>query len=105
MDFLQTCFYGVFELPLPRNAQKRTKKKAKKKKGRMVGGWVWNLANVRGGPSIFFAGPPSRRLKGRQKKGGENNRRSCFFVFLAVGGRPAGSWEVFYCTTTRARGV
>jgi hypothetical protein len=29
--------YGVFELPLPRNAQKRTKKKVKKK-SRMVGG-------------------------------------------------------------------
>jgi hypothetical protein len=27
MDFLQKYFYGVFELPLPRNAQKRTKKK------------------------------------------------------------------------------
>jgi hypothetical protein len=25
MDFLQKHFYGVFELPLPRNAQKRTK--------------------------------------------------------------------------------
>jgi hypothetical protein len=23
----------------------------------MVGGWVWDLANVRGGPSIFFGGP------------------------------------------------
>jgi hypothetical protein len=23
----------------------------------MVGGWVWDLVNVRGGPSIFFAGP------------------------------------------------
>jgi hypothetical protein len=31
--------YGVFELPLPRNAQKRTKKKVKKKKvGWRVGG-------------------------------------------------------------------
>jgi hypothetical protein len=31
MDFLQKYFNGVFELPLPRNAQKRAKKKAKKK--------------------------------------------------------------------------
>jgi hypothetical protein len=31
MDFLQTYFYGVFELPLPRNAQKRAKNKSKKK--------------------------------------------------------------------------
>jgi hypothetical protein len=31
MDFFAKIFYGVFELPLPRNAQKRTKKKVKKK--------------------------------------------------------------------------
>jgi hypothetical protein len=31
MDFLQKVFYGVFELPLLRNAQKRHKKKKKKK--------------------------------------------------------------------------
>jgi hypothetical protein len=39
-DFLPKYFCGVFEPPLPRNAQKRTKKKVKKKKSRMVGGWV-----------------------------------------------------------------
>jgi hypothetical protein len=32
MDFPQKVFYGVFELPLLRNAQKRHKKKKKKKK-------------------------------------------------------------------------
>jgi hypothetical protein len=37
MDFLPKYFYGVFELPLPRNAQKRTKTKSRKK-SRMVGG-------------------------------------------------------------------
>jgi hypothetical protein len=37
MYFLQKYFNGVFELPLPRNAQKRTKKKIKKKK---FGWWV-----------------------------------------------------------------
>jgi hypothetical protein len=58
MDFLQTYFYGVFELPLPRNARKRTEKKhAKGKKSRRVGGWVWYLAHVRGGSSIFVCGP------------------------------------------------
>jgi hypothetical protein len=57
MDFLQKYMYGVFELPLPRNAQKRTKKKSQEKKSRMVGGWVGDLVNVRGGPSIFFGGP------------------------------------------------
>jgi hypothetical protein len=55
-DFLPKYFYGVFELPLLRNAQKRTKKKSQEKKSRMVGGWVRDLANVRGGPSIFFFG-------------------------------------------------
>jgi hypothetical protein len=42
MDFLQKYVYGVFELPLPRNAQKRTKKKSQEKKvgRRTVGGWV-----------------------------------------------------------------
>jgi hypothetical protein len=41
MDFLQKCFYGVFELPLPRNAQKRTKKSQGKKVGWWVGGsWI-----------------------------------------------------------------
>jgi hypothetical protein len=38
MDFLQKYFYCVFELPVPRNARKRTKKNAKKKKS--AGGWV-----------------------------------------------------------------
>jgi hypothetical protein len=39
-----------------KNAQKRTKTKtkAKRKKSRVVGGWVWDLANARGGPSNFF---------------------------------------------------
>jgi hypothetical protein len=37
MDFLQKCVYGVLELPLPRNAQKRTKKKSRKQK---FGWWV-----------------------------------------------------------------
>jgi hypothetical protein len=39
MDFLQKYFYGVFELPLPRNAQKRTKNKNKAKE-KKVGWWV-----------------------------------------------------------------
>ena len=56
MDFLLKHFYGVFELPLPRNAQKRTKKKVKGEK-KSDGGWVWDLVNGRGGPSIFFCRP------------------------------------------------
>jgi hypothetical protein len=38
MDFLQKPFYGVFELPLPKNAQERTKTKSQEKRSRMVGG-------------------------------------------------------------------
>jgi hypothetical protein len=36
---IRKYFYGVFELALPRNAQKRTKNKSRKKSW-MVGGWV-----------------------------------------------------------------
>jgi hypothetical protein len=56
MDFLQKHFNGVFELPLPRNAQSLTKKKTRETKSRVVGGcgWVYDLANARG-PLIFFA--------------------------------------------------
>jgi hypothetical protein len=70
MDFLQKHFNGVFELPLPRNAQKRTLKKKKKKKSRVVVvgqcQGVWDLADVRGG------GRPSKKkmrrpLEGRPK--------------------------------------
>jgi hypothetical protein len=98
--FLQNVFCSVFELPslrntrkrdktkkveeklpLPRNAQKRTKNKSQgKKKSRMVGGWVGGLVNVRGGPSILFLAAPrlgigllrskfqGPRAKGRRKK-------------------------------------
>jgi hypothetical protein len=38
-----------------RKASKNVLKKDLKKKS--AGGWVWDLANTRGGPSIFFAGP------------------------------------------------
>jgi hypothetical protein len=38
MNFLQKHFNGVFELPLPRNAQKRTQKNPQKKVGWWVGG-------------------------------------------------------------------
>jgi hypothetical protein len=76
MDLLQKHFYGVFELPLRRNAQKRTKKKSQEKKSRMVGGWVWDLANVRGGSVDFiFAGPSpvaaaAEQTGGRRSSGG-----------------------------------
>jgi hypothetical protein len=59
MYLLQKYFNGVLELPLPRNARKRTKKKQEKKS---VGGWV-GLGYSKytryggGGPSIFLAAP------------------------------------------------
>jgi hypothetical protein len=39
-DLLPKYCYGVFELPLPKNAQKRTLKRNQGKKSRLVGGWV-----------------------------------------------------------------
>jgi hypothetical protein len=65
-DFLPKYLYGVFELPLPRNAQKRTKKNPRKKKAgcRVVTGgfkfkiWIQQMYGYggpgTGGPSIFF---------------------------------------------------
>jgi hypothetical protein len=57
MDFSQKQFCAVFELTLLRNAQKRTKTKPRGEKSRLVGGWVWDLANARGVRRFVFAGP------------------------------------------------
>jgi hypothetical protein len=55
MDFLQTN-YGVFELPLPRNAQKRTKKN--QRKWFSGGGWVGlGFSEYTGGSVEFFWWP------------------------------------------------
>jgi hypothetical protein len=55
--------YGVFELPLPRNAQKRTQKKSQEKKVGGVGGWVWDLVKARGlSVELFFGGPSVDRI-------------------------------------------
>jgi hypothetical protein len=81
MDFLQKYVYSVFELPLPRNAQKRTKKKVKEKNSRMAGGGrVWDLANARGGLSIFFFRPLVARCQGATKK---KKRRTYLPTFFA----------------------
>jgi hypothetical protein len=79
-DFLPKYFYGVFELPLPRNAQKLTKKKAKKKKS--DGGWVGlRFSKCTGGPVDFFGGPspcgvwqpePDGRRRAAQNKSNVN---------------------------------
>jgi hypothetical protein len=65
MDFLRTYFYGVFELPLPRNAQKRTKKKSRKKKS--DGGWVGlRFSKCTGGSvDLFLAAPRGHLVRWR----------------------------------------
>jgi hypothetical protein len=65
--FLWHIIYGVFELPLPRNAQKRTKNKIKKKK---VGWWVGlRFSKCTGGPVVCFCRPLARTAKGRSPAG------------------------------------
>jgi hypothetical protein len=54
MDFLQNHFVVAFNSPCRETLKNVLKKKVKGKKSRMAGGWVWDLANVRGGQSIFF---------------------------------------------------
>jgi hypothetical protein len=57
MDLLQKYVYGVFELPLPRNAQKRTKKTSQGKK-KSDGGWVGlGFSKCTGGSVDFFCRP------------------------------------------------
>jgi hypothetical protein len=51
-------FFGVFEPPLPRNAQKRTKKKSQGKK-KSDGGWVGlRFSKCTGGSVDFFLAAP-----------------------------------------------
>jgi hypothetical protein len=61
---LKKHFYGVFELPLPRNAKKRTKKKAKKTYLGLVGSSEVNqiYAKVR---HFFFGGHLGAKALGR----------------------------------------
>jgi hypothetical protein len=57
MDFLQKYFYRVFELPLPRNAQKRI---LKKKPQKIFGvGWFHSEVNqiYAGVRRVFFGVP------------------------------------------------
>jgi hypothetical protein len=97
MDFLQTYFYGVVLLPLPRNAPK----KSQEKKSRVVDGWVWDLANVRGGPSIFvlfFVDPSDFEQKAEL--------RSQWLIFpgLACAAHPAyKSRGICVCNSTSNR--
>jgi hypothetical protein len=75
MDFLPKHFCRVFELPLPRTAQKRTKKSLKKYFG--VGWFLESQSNIRRGPSCFFFSAPckqqSRKAKTKKRGGGKIN--------------------------------
>jgi hypothetical protein len=52
-----------------RKTLKNVLTKKQGEKNRLVGGWVWDLANARGGPSIIFWRPlDEQRTRGRQKK-------------------------------------
>jgi hypothetical protein len=72
--FCKNIFFMVFLNSPYRETPKNVLKKSQEKKiGWWVGGWVWDLANIRGGPSIFLAGPSSLHALlaghgGRQKK-------------------------------------
>jgi hypothetical protein len=57
MDFLQKYFMVFLNSPCRETPKNVLKKKSRKKKSRMVGGWVGDSVNVRGGPSIFFWRP------------------------------------------------
>jgi hypothetical protein len=54
-------FYGVFELPLPRNAQKRTNTNSRKKKS--DGGWLGlRFSKCTGGVRRFFLAAPRTKV-------------------------------------------
>jgi hypothetical protein len=74
MDFLQKYFYRVFEPPLPRNAQKRTKKKVRKKSGWLVGSSKVNQIYVE--VRHFFFECPSKD-KGKDKGQGQGAAVCC----------------------------
>jgi hypothetical protein len=71
MDFLQKYFNGVFELPLPRNAQKRTKKKSD-------GGWVCLGFSKCTGGSVEkkIAAPRDYILHGAGEQGREKQKQN-----------------------------
>jgi hypothetical protein len=64
-EFLPKYFYGVVELPLPRNAQKRTPKKSQGKK-KSDGGWVGlRFSKCTGGFVDFVLAAPRAKAKGQ----------------------------------------
>jgi hypothetical protein len=83
MDFLQKYFNGVFELHLPRNAQKRTKNKRRKKS---AAGWVGLGFSKRTGGSVDLFWRPlgtKRRVSGRKPL--KKVRASLFSDCLCLG--------------------
>jgi hypothetical protein len=84
MDFLQKCFYGVFELPLPRKAQKaKTHFKKIKARGGEAGRWVtqwvdWSgIWQMYGGERRFFCRPLMIVAAGQLSVAGEPQTRRC----------------------------
>jgi hypothetical protein len=77
LDFLQKYVDGVFELTLPRNAQKRTKKKSKKQKS--DGGWVGLGFSKIGFSDCDRDSGTKKRQKTRLKRTEERNDFGYFF--------------------------
>jgi hypothetical protein len=75
MDILQKYVRGVFELPSPRNAKKRTKKK-QGKKSRLAGGPGIYLQQIYGGVLFFLAAHLDTRHEAR------GTRHMCYVLVL-----------------------
>jgi hypothetical protein len=75
MGFLQKYFLMALFLnspyPCRETPENALKEMPRKKVGWWVGGWVWDLAHVRGGPSVcgLFFGGPSRLARPWLKAG------------------------------------
>jgi hypothetical protein len=51
-----------------RKALENVPKKKSRKRNQLVGGWLWDLANVRGGPSICFRQPLGSKQQAASSK-------------------------------------
>jgi hypothetical protein len=87
MDFLQKYFNGVFELPLPRNTQKRTQKKVKEQK-KSDGGWVGlGFSKCTGGVRRFVLPAPRHE---RWARGGHVER---VYGHISIGSPNSQRWR------------
>jgi hypothetical protein len=92
-DFLPKYFHGVFELTSPSNAQKTYLKKI----SRQVGGWVWDLADVRGGPSNSFWRPLVLGVSVAMFMAAYVRRTNPFCVLLPAQASLSALWPAFPC--------